>query len=94
MSTSVDQSLREAIYEFQSVLTPERNKELQAIRSVPDARSIIIFTAQLDLEDPRRKGRSIASRLHSILESIQQFSSIVGTFVSSHPEIAALVWGV
>lgn len=92
MPTSVDQSLLEAIHEFQSVLTPHQNRELQAIKSIPDASASITFTAQLDRADPNRKGRSIASRLYSILKSIQEFSSIVDTCVSSHQEIAALVW--
>ena len=53
----------------------------------------MIFTAQLDRDNQLRKGRGIASRLYSILQSMQTFSTVVDTFVSSHPEIAALVWG-
>jgi hypothetical protein len=31
--------------------------------------------------------------LHSVLQSVREFSAVIDTFVSSHPEIAALVWG-
>ncbi|KAE9576603.1 hypothetical protein CGMCC3_g7353 [Colletotrichum fructicola] len=58
-----------------------------------DAGQVIAFTAGLDVVDPNRRGRSIATRLHSILETVQRFSEVVGIYVSSHPEIAALVWG-
>ncbi|CAI0646844.1 unnamed protein product [Colletotrichum noveboracense] len=58
-----------------------------------DASQVIAFTAGLDVVDPNRRGRSIATRLHSILETVQRFSEVVGIYVSSHPEIAGLVWG-
>ncbi|KAF0322340.1 hypothetical protein GQ607_010421 [Colletotrichum asianum] len=58
-----------------------------------DTSQVIAFTAGLDVVDPNRRGRSIATRLHSILETVQRFSEVVGIYVSSHPEIAALVWG-
>ena len=32
-------------------------------------------------------------RLITFLESVQQFSGIVDVFVSSNPQMAALVWG-
>ncbi len=40
-----------------------------------------------------RRSRCVSSRLFGILQSVQDFSTIADTFVSSHPEIAALVWG-
>ena len=52
-----------------------------------------MFTAELDAENAKRKTRSIASRLIKILGSIQQFSGVIGTLVSSHPAVAALLWG-
>ncbi|KAG9251495.1 uncharacterized protein F5Z01DRAFT_267855 [Emericellopsis atlantica] len=53
----------------------------------------MIFTAQLQQEHQLRKGRGVAARLISVLQSVQAFSSIVDTLVSSKPDIAALVWG-
>lgn len=93
MSISVGQSLREAVREFQDALTPEQNKDLQMIKAVPDAAAVITFTAQLDEKNAQRRTRCVASRLYTLLQSVQQFSTIVDTFVSSRPNIAALVWG-
>lgn len=92
-ASRVDQSLQEAINEFQSVLTEDQRKEFRKVKNVPDADTVITFTAQLDIANTQRKGNSIASRFYSFLQSIHQFSSIVDTFVSSNPNIAALVWG-
>jgi hypothetical protein len=74
-------------------LTPEQRARLQALNAVPDAAAVITFTKEVDDENAKRRSRCVASRLCGVLESVQQFSSIVGTFVSSHPEVAALVWG-
>ncbi|KAF4924754.1 Vegetative incompatibility protein HET-E-1 [Colletotrichum viniferum] len=35
----------------------------------------------------------MATASHSLLQSVEQFYQIIETYVSSHPEIAALVWG-
>ncbi|RYP43678.1 hypothetical protein DL768_009779 [Monosporascus sp. mg162] len=88
-----EQALKDAIQDFQSILSNDQRTSLQKIKTVPDADAVITFTAQLDYSNRSRKGRSIASRLHSVLQSVREFSTIVDTFVSSHPDIAALVWG-
>jgi ATP phosphoribosyltransferase len=85
--------LEDAVADFQSILTTDQRTRLREIKIVPDADAVLMFTAQLDYSSRSRKGRSIASRLHSVLQSVREFSAIVDTFVSSHPEIAALVWG-
>ncbi|KAI0538686.1 hypothetical protein GGR58DRAFT_512830 [Xylaria digitata] len=89
----VGQALQHAINEFRSVLSDEQRCELDNLNPVPDADAILVFTARLDRIDPNRRGRSFSSRLHTILLAVRNFCSIVDTFVSSHPEIAALVWG-
>ncbi|KAK8099051.1 uncharacterized protein PG998_012292 [Apiospora kogelbergensis] len=61
--------------------------------AVPNADDIMVFTAELDLIHKQRTGPSYASRLHTVLMSVGVFCSVVDTFISSHPEIAALVWG-
>lgn len=86
-------ALNSALKDFQGILTEEERRKLGNIGGVPGADAVMIFTAQLDRANQSRKGRSIASRLYSVLQSVQAFSSVVETFVSSHPEIAALVWG-
>ncbi|KAH9234423.1 hypothetical protein K456DRAFT_1738261 [Colletotrichum gloeosporioides 23] len=86
--------LENALKAFQKALTIDERKRLQEEMDVScDASQVIAFTAGLDVVDPNRRGRSIATRLHSILETVQRFSEVVGIYVSSHPEIAALVWG-
>ncbi|CAH0042172.1 unnamed protein product [Clonostachys rhizophaga] len=87
------ESLKAATDDFESILTEQQCTELRKIKIVPDSDAVMVFTAQLDAASRSRKGRSIATRLHSVLQSVQQFASIVDTLVSSHPEIAALVWG-
>jgi hypothetical protein len=90
---SVTKSLEVALSEFGSILKDDERKQLQQIKSVPDASAAIIFTAQLDAANSARRGKSIGARAYSMLRSVQQFSGIVDTFISSHPDIAALVWG-
>lgn len=93
MSISVDRSLQDAIREFQGALSPDQSNQLQAINAVPDAAAVITFVAQLDEENAQRRTSGVATRLYTVLESVQQFSTIIDTFVSSRPNIAALVWG-
>ncbi|RYP70812.1 hypothetical protein DL771_005187 [Monosporascus sp. 5C6A] len=80
-----DEALQRALHEFKSILTDEQRRELHGTAAVPDADSVLIFTAQLD--NKNRKGRSVGSRLHTVLLAVQNFCSVVNTFVSSHPEI-------
>ena len=93
MSVTVGHSLEEAIREFQGVLTPDQKQQLQVIKVIPDAAAVITFSAQLDRENAQRRTGGVATRLYTLLQSVQQFSNIVDTFVSSNPKIAALMWG-
>lgn len=68
-------------------------KRLQGIAAVPDATAIIAFTTQLDNGNANRGSCCVAMRLLKFLQSIQQFTTVMGTFVSSNPVIPALVWG-
>ena len=86
-------SLEDAVADFQSVLTDDQRRKLHSIGTIRDADTVMIFTAQLDRDNQLKKGRGVANRLYSVLQSVQTFSTVVDTFVSSHPEIAALVWG-
>ena len=84
-----------AVKDFQNALSPTQQAELLAIHgaSPPDVTAVLAFTAEVDRTTQRRNSRCVASRLHGTLQSVQQFTDIVGTFVSSNPAIAALVWG-
>jgi len=85
--------LTEAVDDFQRVLTIDQRTALYQLKSVPDADAVLVFTAELDYSCQDRKGRSIATRLHTVLQSMREFSAVIDTFISSNPELAALVWG-
>lgn len=89
----VDQSLLKALYDFQEILDPDQKKKFLSQSSAPDASAAIILTTEIDNENAKRRSRCVAARILSFLESVQQFCSVVETFVSSNPKIAALVWG-
>ena len=86
--------LENDIANFQAILSDADRKKLHALKTAShDAQSIITFTAELDSVDPNRRGKSAASRLASCLQTIEQFTPIINTYISSNPEIAALIWG-
>jgi hypothetical protein len=85
--------LEDAILEFQSILDDKEKVRLKNLSQKPDANAVLTFTASLDRMNPNHRGRSIATRLYSFLQCIQQFTSTVDVFVQANPAIAALVWG-
>ncbi|KAK1844748.1 nacht domain protein [Colletotrichum chrysophilum] len=83
-----------ALSQFGAVLTDDERKRLQAQKSgFDDANAAFKFTLELDELDPVRRGRVVATKLCSLLQTVQSFGQVVDTYVSSHPEIAALIWG-
>ncbi|KAH8893514.1 hypothetical protein GQ53DRAFT_780886 [Thozetella sp. PMI_491] len=88
-----EQTLQQTLQDFQSILSADQILELQEHKTVPDADAVLVFTAELDSRNRNRRGRSIASNLFSTLQCVRDFSAVIDTFVSSHPEVAALVWG-
>ncbi|KIL92173.1 hypothetical protein FAVG1_04580 [Fusarium avenaceum] len=79
---------------FQAILSDDERIQLQQLKKTShDAQSIITFTAKLDRLDGKRRGRSVASRLASFLQTVEQFTPIIDTYIQSNPEIAALIWG-
>lgn len=93
MTSNSSELLVAAVREFQDILTPTQNAQLLAHTTKPDTIAILTFTAEVDRVNAHRRSRCVSSRLFGILQSVQDFSTIVETFVSSHPDIAALVWG-
>lgn len=87
------QPLEDAIKTFRSKLTPDQHAQLLTVQAVPDADAVMTFTAQLDATNRSRKGHSVASKVHAVLQSVRDFSSAVDTFIQSNPELAALIWG-
>lgn len=92
-NTNPQKALQDAVDDFQSILTQGQRDKVGHIGAIRDAETVMIFTAQLDRENQNNMGRGISSRLISVLQSVQTFSTVIDTFVSSNPKIAALVWG-
>ncbi|RGP78965.1 hypothetical protein FLONG3_2871 [Fusarium longipes] len=93
-NSSAFKDLEIAIATFQATLTDDDRKQLQELKNTShDAQSIIKFTADLEKVDKGRRGKNIASRLASFLQTIQQFTPIIDTYIQSNPEITALIWG-
>ncbi|KAK7928425.1 Vegetative incompatibility protein HET-E-1 [Apiospora marii] len=105
LGPTVHQSLEDAVVSFRTVLNDGQRQELRDMMKkpdVPDADSVLVLTARLDSINRKRRGKSPSTRLHSLLSSVGDFCNtitdgkpcnIADTYVSSHPEIAALVWG-
>ncbi|KAM0542202.1 hypothetical protein ACHAPJ_012894 [Fusarium lateritium] len=93
-SAGVVKELEAKIAGFQAILNDDDRKKLYELKATShDAQSIITFTAELDRSDANRRGKSVASRLASFLQTIEQFTPVIDTYVQSNPEIAALIWG-
>ncbi|RHZ59573.1 uncharacterized protein CDV56_101052 [Aspergillus thermomutatus] len=82
-----------ALLSFEDILTEEQKRQYHANTTKPDAASIIAFVADIDANNNSTNRRCVAPRLCTFLEATQQFSSVVDTFVSSNPTLAALIWG-
>ena len=85
-------NLSQALYDYEKILSVEERNQLHSQGS-PDATAAINLTTLIDGKCSSRRSQCMGPRLITFLESIQQFSQVVDVFVSSHPEVAALVWG-
>ncbi|KAF4810565.1 Ankyrin repeat and KH domain-containing protein 1 [Colletotrichum siamense] len=85
--------LQDAVSEFRKTLNEDQRLYLDKLKGIPDADAALVFTAQLDWSTTQRNSPSKGTRLISVLQYVRDSSVIIDTFVSSHPEIAALVWG-
>lgn len=84
--------LAQALDDYEKILSNDERLQLHT-QGAPDATAAINFTTVIDRECNNRRRQCMGPRLITFLESVQQFSGVVDTFVSSHPEFAALVWG-
>ena len=84
--------LAHALHDYETILSDEERKQLQS-QGLSDATAAIKFTTLIDRKCSSRRSQCMGPRLITFLESIQEFSQVVDTFASSHPEFAALVWG-
>lgn len=88
--TSPQADLEAALQEYERILSWDERNHLHA-QALPDASAAIKLTTAIDSSSRLR--HCLGQRLMTFLESVQHFSGVVDTFVSSRPELAALVWG-
>lgn len=84
--------LTQALRDYEQILSREDRSRLHS-QTLPDATAAINLMTRIDRECSSRRSQCLGPRLITFLESIQQFSQVVDVFVSSHPQVAALVWG-
>lgn len=68
----------------------------QDVRKIERVGSMVDFLSSLDTLKSKYQGLSLPfllAKADPFISQIQSFSTIIGTFISSHPEIAALIWG-
>ncbi|KXJ93423.1 hypothetical protein Micbo1qcDRAFT_203500 [Microdochium bolleyi] len=86
-------SLNDALISSSNILAVDQREVLRNCPLEQDVDKVMVFTVELDQKAKSMKGRSVATRLHAVLEAMFLFTTMVDTFVSSHPEVAALVRG-
>ena len=94
--TASTESVTTALQKFQASLSGPQKQEFQKGQTdaLPDSNSVLIFTAKLDASAQRQTSRCVASRLQGVLESVQQYTSVVGTFVQSNPAVSSILSSV
>ena len=85
-------SLKIALERFQDSLPQDQRDQFRAI-GTPTVSDVVSLTAEVNKKDSSRKSRDWAQRTRGILESVQQYSAVVDTFVQANPAIPSLVWG-
>ncbi len=63
------------------------------LMGVPDANTVLAFTAQLDRANAARRRRDVASRFCQVLLSVQQYSAVMDTFSQVKADTTSLIWG-
>ncbi|KIW19584.1 hypothetical protein PV08_00157 [Exophiala spinifera] len=86
-------SLTAALTHFEVTLNEDHKTLYHAATTKPDALSVISFVGKLGETARGKSRRGVSARLVTFLDTLQQFSGVVDTFVNSDPTIAALVWG-
>ena len=85
-------SSKVALERFQDSLPLDQRDQFRAI-ATPTVSDVVSLTDEVNKKDSSRKSRVWAQRTKGILESVQQYSAVVDTFVQANPAISALVWG-
>ena len=88
--------LAQALSEFKAILDGDAKTELQSLCNAasPTANDVMRLTAEIDRANLNQKRRQcFGPRLTNVLQSVQQFSTVVDTLVGGIA-IASTIWGV
>ena len=85
-------TLVQALNDYEAILSDEDKTQLHS-QGAPDVMAALNLATAIDAKNTNHRRQCMGPRLITFLESVQRFSSVIDTFVSSHPNIAALVWG-
>ena len=89
--------LAQAISEYEAILNDSQKAKFRTYRqnAPPDAADVIRLTAEIDRDGSRRSRQCVGPRLTNVLQTVQQFSTLVDLVIGgSQNLIAAAVWGV
>lgn len=85
--------LENALGEFKQGLSPDQAAQLISFSSqTPTADDVVRLTEQVTRANDSRKSRLFAKRIQGLLGSIQQYCTIIDTYVGPN-QIAAVIWG-
>ena len=89
--------LAQALSEFEAVLGDSQKASLRTYKGQrpPDVQDVMRLTAEIDKESARRKSRQcVGPRLTNILQSVQQFTTVVDLCIGgSQNLLASAIWG-
>lgn len=89
--------LKASLDTFCSILTDEERRKFNEIclsqPSDHSANRVMALIYEIDRRNSKRFSRCVGPKLLHFLIGVQQFSSIVDTFMTAGPPIAQLVWG-
>ena len=91
--------LAQAISEYEAVLDDDQKSMFRRYRrdSPPVAADVVGLTSQVDMDEKRRRftRQCVGTRLTNILQSVQQFSTLVDTVIGGAQNLlASAIWGV
>jgi len=82
--------LKKATEDFLNLesLTDTERQSLRSFATLPEPKAVTDLIQELN----GKRGAN-ADKVEPFLDSLQQFSSVIDTFIQSNPQIVALVWG-
>ena len=92
-SNNPTQPLQSALDAFRTALPANERTAFDQQNQRPDAEDVFAFVTRIDIQNQHHKRRCVTTRLCTFLLAVQDFTSVIDTFVSANPKYAALVWG-